>query len=81
MALEPNSLEYQVFYILVILLLAAKLSFSAYLGRKIIKPGKRVNSLSILYLESLFSWFAYLYRDFYISFMTFILLHSIQQTS
>ncbi len=74
MALEPNSLEYQVFYILVILLLAAKLSFSVYLGKKIINKTKKEGKFTFDFIFGVFilmiclfvSRFLYFFYDFYL---------------
>jgi hypothetical protein len=75
MALEANSLEYQVFYILVVLLLAAKLSLSVYLGNKIYKKTKKSGEFSFDFIFGVFclmiclffSRLLYFFYDFYLT--------------
>ncbi|TXT66289.1 MAG: membrane protein of unknown function [Promethearchaeota archaeon] len=73
--LEPNSLEYQIFLILVILLLVAKLSFSVYLGIKIYKKTKNQGKFTFDFIFGVFtlmicllvSRLLYLFYDFFLT--------------
>lgn len=72
---EPGSLEYQIFFILVILLLAAKFSFSVYLGIKIYKKTKNQGKFSFDFIFGVFtlmvclfiSRLLYFFYDFYLT--------------
>ncbi|TFF98091.1 MAG: hypothetical protein EU541_07320 [Promethearchaeota archaeon] len=75
MPLEPNTIEYQVFYILTILLLVAKFSLSIYLGKKIYAKSKREGQFSFDFIFGVFilmvclfiSRLLYFFYDFYLT--------------
>lgn len=75
MPLEPNTIEYQVFFILTILLLVAKFTLSIYLGSKIYKKTKKEGKFSFDFIFGVFilmvclflSRLLYFFYDFYLT--------------
>jgi hypothetical protein len=74
MPLEPASLEYNLFFILNILLLVAKLSLSIYLGKKVYEKAKKEGRFSFDFIFAVFilmiclfvSRLLYFYYDFFL---------------
>ncbi len=75
MALDPNSFEYQLFFVLNILLLVAKFLLSAYLGKKIYTKTKKEGKFSFDFIFGFFilmvclfvSRLLYFFYDFYLT--------------